>query len=175
MIFIDYKKFAEKNILNTEIRINGKKDVISYHKYKSNFGLDLTDENINVYAINVLTKKWKKKPFETIKYTDIDKVKISICRRNYSMIASIIVNEYHLDITTYLKNGFSYQFETQYWNSFVEMINKFSSKEVRIIDPIDIYNNYLNIGKRYLEKLDRQYDELIFIHNLESYRGDYKR
>ena len=69
-----------------------------------------------------LTNSKKKMSFDTIEYSKLNKVKISLCRRNYGAISAILVNEYHLDITLFLNDGNSYQLESQSWNDFLKAV-----------------------------------------------------
>ena len=136
---INYKELAKKNIFNTEISVDGVKEMVYYHKYKPDLGIDVNNNNIYIYAINSLTNSWKKKPVDIIEYSNINDVKISVCRRNYGAIAGVIVNEYHLDIIINLNDGSSYQLESQSWNNFIKMIDKLLYKDVQVIDSMDVY------------------------------------
>jgi hypothetical protein len=166
---------AITNIFNTEISINGRKESIFYHRYKPEYILDVTDESINLYAIGILTSLRKKKPFEKIHYSNIKDVTISVCRRNYGIIAAIIVNEYHLDLILNLNNGESYQLESQSWNNFLKLIDKLYLENVTINDQLNIYKGYAESGKRFIQELDMIFDDLADTYHLKHYRLGNKR
>lgn len=59
-MIINHKKRAEKAVLNTEISLNGNKNKMNYHRFKVKYGINITENSINIYSVNMFTKKWKK-------------------------------------------------------------------------------------------------------------------
>lgn len=169
---INYNMLAKTRIFQTIIEINGKDQGIYYHKYKPDCIANFTDNGVSLYATNSLSNSKKKEPFTTIDYANLNKVKVSLCRRNYGSIAAIIVNEYHVDLILELADGNSYQLETQSWENFTKMVDILKARTVNIEDLLNVYNHYTKNGNSYIESLDRQFDELAKTFDLSSYRGN---
>lgn len=168
----NYIVLGRTRILMAEIEVNDTKEKIYYHKYKPEVIANFTNRCIYLHATNFLTNSKKKMSFDTIEYSKLNKVKISLCRRNYGAISAILVNEYHLDITLFLNDGNSYQLESQSWNDFLKAVEIMKDNNVDIIDEMNVIYNYNKSKKDYLKELDSTFDELAVKYNLQHYRGN---
>ena len=170
-----YITLSKTNIFNAVISINSKNEQKYYHKYKPEIGVNITANSIELHSIGSLTGKWKQEPFKIINYSEIEKIEVSIFRRNYGAISGIIVNEYHIDLIIELLDGYSYQLETQSWDNFIYMIEKLKLEKVLVDDILNVYENYKQYKKNYFEKLDKTFDDIAKQYHLDSYRSSNKR
>ena len=170
-----YITLSKTNIFNAVISINSKNEQKYYHKYKPEIGVNITANSIELHSIGSLTGKWKQEPFKIINYSEIEKIEVSICRRNYGAISGIIVNEYHIYLIIELLYGYSYQLETQSWDNFIYMIEKLKLEKVLVDDILNVYENYKQYRKKYFEKLDKTFDDIANQYHLDSYRSSNKR
>lgn len=172
---IDYNQLAKTKIFLTDIEYKGKRDKVLYHKYKPDCCLNIEEDSLYLHSMNSLMEKKKKDFFKKIKYSELKEVSLSICRRNYGSIASIIINEYHMDIILSLNDDTSYQLESQSWRMLKLFVDELKQNNVLIKDPLNIYHNYLVNGEKYLEKLDVVFDEIVKQYNINPYRAGNNR
>lgn len=174
---INYISLAKTHIFNTLLTFQGKSEKVYYHKYKPEIAVDFTEDNISFYAFHTLTNKKKKEAFLSIEYKDIKNVTLSLCRRNYgtTMSIPIIMNEYHIDFIIYLNNGESYYLESQSWSYFTQIVDLLTDKNIKVIDQLNIYKNYLQDNQKYIKQLDKVFDALATQYQLQHYRGNNER
>ena len=74
-----------------------------------------------------------------------------------------------------MNNGESYYLESQSWSYFTQIVDLLTDKNIKVIDQLNIYKNYLQDNQKYIKQLDKVFDALATQYQLQHYRGNNER
>ncbi len=139
---VDYNTLAKTSILQAALEVDGKRQELCFNKYQLDAVVSFGSNNVSMYSVAGRTCIQETIPFVTFQYGDIKEVRLSICCRNFEKIGLSLLNEFHIDMIIILNNSLSYQLEIQSWNLFDVLYESLKKQNVKIIDPLEIYQSW---------------------------------
>ncbi len=157
---IDYNMLAKRNILHLGLEVEGMESD-EHHTCQLDCIATCLPDEIVLYGTSGKLNQRETKPFARSTYRDIDKVNILVCKRNYGKMKVPYLHECRFDMLVNLKNGKSYQFESQSWELFVQLIDKLIENDVKVVDTMNIYSTYIQSGYDGIEMILKDDDNTL--------------
>lgn len=161
MDFKEFRLFANNRILQTIIKVNGKKYPTVPVKMPPLCYLDFNENAVLISDVEPLFNKQRKTPMAEIRYTDIQKIEIGPIKK-MTVVVFAPGTRINLDLKIFLKDGSYLHFECEDVSVVSKLSSFLASQNVELTDEFELvflFKDATSDSEAY-EKLNTRLDEI---------------